>query len=118
MTVKTLGLTSKTWDIHLDGAGNLAVLMDKSATAQDVATACMTVIGEQIFDKTIGIPMFTDILGQNISNIYFQSIIERCAKTIQDVDDALCVVTERKNRKQNGTIFVTTKQNETISVAI
>lgn len=118
MIVKTIGLTSDKWDIALDGAGNLPVIKDKSATAQDVASACMTVLGEQIFDSSIGVPMFTDILGENPSNVYLQSIIERCAKTISSVDDALCVVTKRENRKENGYIYVTTKNDEKIEIII
>lgn len=45
MQTRSLRLDTQTWDLMLDGAGNLAVTDNPYAVAQDVACACSTFLG-------------------------------------------------------------------------
>jgi hypothetical protein len=49
---KTLKLDTSTWDLMLDGQGNIAIATDSEAVAQDVASACLVFYGECYFDNT------------------------------------------------------------------
>lgn len=113
--MKTLALT-ESWDLTLDGAGNLKLLDSQYASAQDVATACLTIKGEHIFDQSLGIPTFETILGKRPSNTYIQGQFESCALTISNIRNALCYISESKNREIKGTITVIDSEENTARI--
>lgn len=61
--MNTLKLDPASWDLVIDGLGNLAVETGMMAIAQDVASACRTFLGEPWYDTTLGIPYTDRILG-------------------------------------------------------
>lgn len=107
MLTKSLQLDNDSWDILLDGAGNLAITSDKQAVAQDVATACLSHLGEVWFDTTLGIPWLSEIVGKNSSVSYIQNQMEEEALRLPYVAQALAtVIFDREKRKASGLITV------------
>lgn len=108
MTYRTMQLDTGTWDLTLDGAGNLAVANDGYATAQDVASACLVFSGECYYDNTLGIPWKTEVLGKRPSPGYIQQKMQTEALKLPIVDKAMANVFFDKNtRSMRGTIRVT-----------
>ena len=61
----TLLLDTKTWDLCVDTSGNIAVASGTYALSQDASSAVRLFQGEWVFDTTIGIPYFQQVLGKN-----------------------------------------------------
>lgn len=81
----TLLLDLTNWDLVLDASGNVAVASLPYAAAQDVASAQRTFEGEVWYNSLLGIPYFTDILGQNPPISLFQAYMIQAALTVPDV---------------------------------
>lgn len=60
---KTLLLDRDAWDLVLDAAGDIAVAGAPYATAQDVASAIRTFVGDCWYDQRKGMPHWQQILG-------------------------------------------------------
>ena len=60
----TLYLDPSSWDLALDAAGNIAKASRPYALAQDAASAIKTFVGDCYYDQSLGLPYFTEILGQ------------------------------------------------------
>lgn len=54
-------LLTSSWDLTLDGAGNIAVGDSDISIAQDVASACRTFLGECWYDNSLGMPYWQSI---------------------------------------------------------
>ena len=65
----TLLLDPVNWDLTLDAAGNIALLAEPAALAQDAASAIRTFLGEGYWDTTVGVPWLQQILGRTPPNI-------------------------------------------------
>lgn len=108
MTYRTLQLDTASWDLTLDGSGNLAIANDSYAVAQDVASACLVFSGECYYDNTLGIPWKTDVLGKKPSAGYIAQKMQAEALKLPIVDQALASVFFDKNtRSIRGAIRVT-----------
>jgi hypothetical protein len=83
---KTLLLDKATWDLTLDGQGNIAVVIGPYGTAQDVASACRLFLGELWYDTTQGLPYFQNILGRPPSRGFLMAKFTEAAFTVPDVD--------------------------------
>lgn len=55
MKTISLKLDPETWDLVLDELGNIATVENPYACAQDVATACLAIRGECIYEKDTGV---------------------------------------------------------------
>lgn len=62
--LSTLLLDQSAWDLVLDTSGNIALAAPPYASAQDVASAQRTFLGELWYDITQGIPYFQRLLGR------------------------------------------------------
>lgn len=51
MKTTSLLLDVNTWDLVVDDLGNIATVDNPYACAQDVATACLAIRGECIYEK-------------------------------------------------------------------
>lgn len=108
MTYKTLMLDPETWDLTLDGNGNIAIAEDGYAVAQDVASACLVFSGECYYDNTLGIPWKEEVLGKKPTPGYIATKMQNEAKKLSIVDQALASVFFDKNTRQmRGTIRIT-----------
>lgn len=108
MTYKTIQLDTDTWDLMLDGQGNIAIATDSYAVAQDVASACLVFNGECYYDNTLGIPWKEDVLGLRPTAGYISKKMEGEAKKLTIVDQAIATIFFDKNtRTTRGKILVT-----------
>lgn len=106
MKLKTL-LLDRTYNVLvLDANGNIALADEPYSIAQDCASAVRTFLGEAIYDTSLGIPYFDQVLGQWPPVSLIQSLIEQQALTVPDVVQAKCVITDFSNRTVTGTIEV------------
>lgn len=105
--MNTLGLTLDTWDLTVDGDGNIAVFTDQTAIAQDVASGARTFQGEVWFELAIGIPYLTDVLGQAPSTALLQEAYNAMALMVPDVVQAQTILEPfGSSRLLTGTIQV------------
>ncbi|WP_048996448.1 hypothetical protein [Burkholderia multivorans] len=104
--MKTLLLDTEAWDLVLDANGNIALADEPYSIAQDVASAVRTFISECWYDTSIGIPYFTEVLGQWPPVSLVQGLIEQQALTVPDVVKARCVITDFSDRQITGQIQV------------
>ncbi len=108
MTYRTMQLDTSTWDLTLDGNGNLAIAEESYSVAQDVASACLVFSGECYYDNTLGIPWKEEVLGRRPSPGFIAQKMQAEALKLPVVEDALASVFFDKNtRTTRGTIRVT-----------
>lgn len=84
----TIALDSKTWDLTVDGGGNLIVATDKHAIAQDVATACLTFKNEIVYRPELGVE-WTEIAGHKVSKGFIADQLKKQAMTVAVIIDAV-----------------------------
>lgn len=98
----------ESWDLTLDGDGNLAIATNSEAVAQDVASACMVFSGECWFNNTLGIPWKESVLGHQFTPGFISQKMQSEAKKLPIVDQALAsVFFDKSSRRTTGTIRVT-----------
>lgn len=108
MNYSTMKLDPQTWDLTLDGAGNIATATAEEAMAQDAASACLVFYGECYYDNSLGIPWDSQVLGKRPSNVYIAQKMQNEALKLPVVKQALCTVYfDRETRSVRGTIRVT-----------
>lgn len=108
MTYKTMQLDVSTWDLTLDGSGNIAIADESYSVAQDVASACLVFSGECYYDTTLGIPWKTDVLGKRPTPSFIQQKLRSEALKLPVVTQAVTSVFFDKNtRSMRGNIRVT-----------
>lgn len=119
MTYRTLILDPDTWDLVLDGQGNIAIANDGYSVAQDVASACLVFSGECYYDNTLGIPWKDEVLGSRPSAGYIAKKMESEAKKLPIVNQALATVFFDKNTRQTrGAIRVTDRDGNQSQVIL
>lgn len=86
----TLLLDVGTWDLCLDAYGNIALAAPPYALAQDVASACRTVLAEVYYDTSLGVDYFGQIFGLTPPAAVFQEQFIAAALTVPGVVSATC----------------------------
>ena len=87
-----LALDTATWDIGLDGSGNIAVLVDPSALlAQRIQCRLQTFKGECFLDRSIGVPYFTEILKKSPDLGRVMSLLAAVIATVEGVKKTLAL---------------------------
>ncbi len=107
-TQATLLLDTVTWDLVIDSNGNIAVATPPYSTAQDVASAVRTFLGDAYYDQTYGIDYLGTILGHAPPLPVFQAAIEAAALTVPGVVSAQCTITGIVGRQVTGQVAFTT----------
>lgn len=107
MHTRSLRLDTQTWDLMLDGAGNLAVTDNPYAVAQDVACACSTFLGECWYDTTLGIPYYPRILGQWPGTQLINTKMQQEAMKLPYVSSASCTAVSGGERGMGGVMTIT-----------
>lgn len=100
-------LDQNTWDLILDASGNIAVAAPPYAIAQDVASACRTFLGECYYDTTIGIPYFSDVLGEDPPLSLVKSLLQNAALTVQGCTNPVVYISSVTNRVLTGQVQFT-----------
>ena len=88
----TLLLDVGLWDLCLDANGNIALAAPPYALAQDVASACRTVLGEVYYDTTLGVDYFGKLFGQTPPIAVFQEQFIDATEAVAGVVSATCVI--------------------------
>jgi len=114
----TLLLDQTAWDLVLDASGNIAVASSSYATAQDVASAVRTFAGECWYDTSVGVPYWTQVLGQYPPVQYVQQVLTDAAQTVPDVVGAQMVFTDLTGRVPQGQLQVVDVNNTALGVTL
>ena len=109
----SLLLDRTVWDLTLDSGGNIAVAGEPYSQAQDVSSAARTVIGEVYYNTSLGIPYFSQILGQRPPIQFMKAQYIKAALTVPGVTAATCFITTLTNREVTGQIQFTTSNGST-----
>lgn len=104
----TLLLDRDGWDLCLDAAGNIAMASEPYSQTQDAASACRVFFQEAYYDTTLGIPYFTDVLGQYQPTQILRARFKEAALTVPGVTDATTYLDLDENRQITGQLQITT----------
>lgn len=116
----TLLLDVGLWDLTLDAYGNIAVAAPPYALAQDVASACRTVLGEVYYDTTLGVDYFGKIFGMTPPTNVFQEMFVTAALTVLGVVSATCNIEayDAGQRLATGQVLFTDINHQTQTVRL
>ena len=113
----TLLLDVGAWDLVLDASGNLAKAQPPYATAQDVASAVKTFLGEVWYNTALGIPYLTQILGRKPPMALIRRQVEQAALTVPLVATAVASIALSRNGTITGYVTVTNVDGAVQTVA-
>lgn len=116
----TLLLDVGTWDLCLDAYGNIAVAAPPYALAQDVASACRTVLAEVYYDTSLGVDYFGLIFGLTPPASVFQEQFVAAARTIAGVVSATCSIEsyDATSRLATGQVLFTDINHQVQTVGL
>ena len=103
----TLYLDPQTWDLMIDGNGNIAMATEPYSLCQDAASACRVFQGECYYNTTKGIPYLSQILGKSTPIEYTKAQLVAAALTVDGVVSARAYLTSSSSRKLGGQIQIT-----------
>lgn len=109
---QSLLLDTVNWDLVVDAFGNIAVASAPYSTAQDVACAIKTFLGECYFDTAVGMP-WQQILGQRPSLAILKAVLVATAEAVTGVASATVFISSVANRNISGQVQVTTTSGQT-----
>ena len=106
MKTTSLLLDVDTWDLTVDELGNIATVDNPYACAQDVATACLAIRGECIYEKDTGVN-YKDLLNVKASTGAMAAALQVEALRMNYIAQAeATLVNDRDTRRATG--FITT----------
>ncbi len=105
--MNTLLIDQQYYDLCLDASGNIAVASAPYSIVQDVCSACRTFLGEVFYDTTLGIPYFTQILGQFPPPALIKAQLVAAALTVPLVTSATVYLSAIHNRSLSGQVQFT-----------
>lgn len=113
----TLFLDPQAWDLTVDASGNIAIASNPYALAQNASTAIRTFLGECVYDTTIGVPYWQDVLGHFPALSIVKADLVNAALTVPDVTSAQVFITGVANRQIRGQIQVTDSTGNTTAAS-
>jgi hypothetical protein len=105
--MNTIYLDPTSWDLVLDISGNIAMATEPYSLAQDAASAIRTFAGECWYNTSLGVPYWTQILGQRVPLELLRAELIEAAETVPDVVSAQVFFTSFENREVQGQVQVT-----------
>ena len=111
--MNTLLLDRTTWDLCLDASGDIAMASEPYSLAQDSASAIRLFQGEYIYDTTIGIPYFEQVLGQNPPINLLKTLMVQAAESVPDVGGATVYFSSVANGQVSGQVQITSSNGDT-----
>jgi hypothetical protein len=116
----TLLLDVGLWDLTLDAFGNIAVAAPPYAIAQDVASACRTVLGEVYYDATLGVDYFGKLFGYTPPASVFQEQFVSQTLLVPGVVTATCIIEawSATTRETTGQVIFTDVNHTTQQVGL
>jgi hypothetical protein len=118
--MKTVLLDRKSWDLIVDGYGNIGVASDPYSQAQDAASAIRLFRGEAYYDTTRGVPYWNkqqpavsgQILGAAPPPSYMKEKFVQAALTVPGVTAARCFLASIVGRLVQGQVQITNKSGQ------
>jgi hypothetical protein len=86
-SLNSLLLDLTNWDLVVDNNGQIAVATPPYSVPQSVASACKLFLGDYIYDTTLGIPYFQQILGQSPPVNVIKAQLTKAALTVPGVSN-------------------------------
>lgn len=117
-TGHTLTLDLDNWDLTLDPGGNIATSTGPYAIAQNVANAVRLFTHDAWYDPEDGIPHFVVDLGTLPEQSVVRSRVAQAALGVNGVASAAVEMTGLEDRALTGTIRLTTREGDTVDVAL
>lgn len=105
--MNTILLSPRTWDLLLDASANIAMASDPYAVAQDVASACLVIQGELVYNTSQGIPYFNEVMGAPPLPL-LEAYFNNAARTVPTVVASETRITNNVDRVLTGEVTVTT----------
>ena len=115
--MNTLQLSTATWDLTLDGSGNIAVATGGSAIAQDVASAISTFLGEMYYDTTQGVPWLSAVFAQTFAPSLIKALLVQAALTVPGVVSAQVSSLSFSGSKVTGVVQVIDTTGQALGIA-
>lgn len=117
MNKRTLFLNDS-WDITLDGAGNLATTSGRYCDAQNVANAVRLFTNDAYLRQRQGVPHFDLDLGVKPSLSEVRAVYRTTALAVENIADATVEIAglDTETRAMTGTIQAKSANGETVSV--
>lgn len=103
----TLYLDNTSWDLQVDGQGNIAVATEPYSLVLAAANECRTFSGECYYDQTKGIPYLSQILGKSTPIEYTKAQLVAAAMNVPGVVSAKAYLTSSSTRTLGGQIQIT-----------
>lgn len=116
-TRKSLLLDPRSWDLVLDGYGNIATAPAPYSLAQTAANALRTFLGEPWYATDAGVPYWEAILGRPASLPVVQAKLQEAAMTVEGVVAASVALSALTDRTLTGIVYVTDRAGQSASAA-
>lgn len=104
--MKTLLLDQSAWDLVLNSNGDIALASNPYSISQDVASAIKTFLGECYYNTSLGLPYFSDILGENPPLSFVKQQIVNAALSVPEVAQANVAFVSFDGRSLTGQVQV------------
>lgn len=118
MQSKSFYLDPDSWDITLDGSGQMKISNNPYSIAQDVACAVKVIRGECYFDNTLGLRYYDELMGQPCSTGTVTAAIRAEAMKITTVSNASVTIIPDQSTRTSKVYIEITDTNHTSSVAV
>ncbi len=82
-------------DIYLDQFGNISLSYDQQAILQQCAQAAQTILGECIFNTTIGIPFEQTVWGGIKNELQYQAALRQAFLAVNGVTEVVSLMTSQ-----------------------
>ena len=115
---RTLYLDQDTWDITLDGAGNIKTAVSRYADAQNVANAVRLFTNDAYLRQRKGVPHFSLDLGVKPAMSEVRAVYREAALGVENIADATVEIAglDTETRAMTGRITATSENGETVAV--
>jgi len=111
-------LLNSNWDLTLDANGNIAVVAEPYALAQDAASAIKTFLGECYLDTTIGVPYLQQIFGKALPLSLLKQLLTDAALTASpEIASARVFITSLTDRQLTGQVQIVSGATGQVSAA-
>ena len=117
---RTLYLDQDTWDITLDGAGNIKTAISPYADAQNIANAVRLFTHDAYLRQRQGVPHFSLDLGVQPAASEVRAVYRETALAVENIAAATVEIAglDTETRAMTGTIQATSANGETVSVEV
>lgn len=100
----TLLLDRSAWDLCINAGGDIAAAAEPYALEQDVASECRVFAGEAYYNTSIGVPYFTEVLGEPVPVALLKEALTTAASRVPGVTGITVYLTGISGRQLSGQV--------------